>query len=161
MYRMIMASGYDVVCGSRYARGGRQLGGPRLKRFLSRMAGLSLHYVTGLPTHDATNNYKMYRKSYLDEVSIESRAGFEIGLELVVKAFVHGYRVGEVPTTWRDRSAGQSRFRLWQWLPHYLRWYIYAFRRFMPRSRRVPPRDPVVAAARHADTIHAKTKGLH
>jgi len=33
-------------------------------------------------------------------------------------------RVDEVPTTWRDRAAGESRFRLWRWIPHYLRWYL-------------------------------------
>jgi len=38
-------------------------------------------------------------------------------------ARVLGMRVAEVPTTWRDRTAGQSRFQLWQWLPRYLRWY--------------------------------------
>ena len=32
-------------------------------------------------------------------------------------------QVAEVPTTWRDRTAGQSRFKLWNWLPRYLYWY--------------------------------------
>ena len=34
-----------------------------------------------------------------------------------------GMRLAEVPTTWRDRTAGESRFRLWKWLPRYLHWY--------------------------------------
>ena len=45
--------GADVVAASRYMRGGRQVGGPRLKRLLSRVAGLSLHWVAGVPIHDA------------------------------------------------------------------------------------------------------------
>jgi hypothetical protein len=93
------------------------------------MAGLSLHYLSGIPTHDATNNFKMYRGSFLKSIQIESQAGFEIGLELVSKAFVGGYRIGEIPTTWRDRVAGASRFKVIEWMPHYLRWYRYAFRR--------------------------------
>ena len=60
---------------------------------------------------------------------IQSQAGFEIGLEMVVKAYVGGYRIGEIPTTWHDRVAGTSRFNIRKWLPHYLRWYRYAFRR--------------------------------
>lgn len=128
MYAGIESGAYDVVCGSRYMRGGKQIGGPPLKSFLSRMAGLSLHRLAGLPTHDATSNFKMYRGSFLAATPIESKAGFEIGLELVVKAYVGGYRVGEVPTVWTDRVAGESRFKLWEWMPHYLKWYAYAFR---------------------------------
>jgi hypothetical protein len=37
--------------------------------------------------------------------------------------------VKEVPTTWHDRTTGQSRFRLFAWMPHYLRWYLKAFRK--------------------------------
>jgi dolichol-phosphate mannosyltransferase len=115
--------GADVVAGSRYMRGGHQLGGPILKRTMSRAAGLSLHWLGGVPVHDATSNYRLYSKRLLNQVTIESTGGFELGLELTVKAHLLGLRVDEVPTTWRDRTAGQSRFRLWQWLPRYLRWY--------------------------------------
>ena len=115
--------GADVVAGSRYMRGGRQLGGPLLKRTMSRAAGLSLHWLGGLPIHDATSNFRLYSKRLLNQVTIESRGGFELGLELTVKAYRLGMRVAEVPTTWSDRTAGQSRFRLWQWLPRYLHWY--------------------------------------
>jgi glycosyltransferase involved in cell wall biosynthesis len=116
-------SGADVVAGSRYMRGGHQLGGPLLKRTMSRVAGLSLHWLGGLPVHDAKRNFRMYSRRLLDRVTIESQGGFEIGIELTVKAYLLGMRVAEVPTTWRDRTAGQSRFRLWRWLPRYMHWY--------------------------------------
>jgi dolichol-phosphate mannosyltransferase len=115
--------GADVVAGSRYMKGGHQVGGPLLKRTMSRLAGLSLHWLGGLPIHDATSNYRLYSKRLLQKVTIESTGGFELGLELTVKAFVLGMRVAEVPTTWSDRTAGESRFRLWKWLPRYLHWY--------------------------------------
>jgi glycosyltransferase involved in cell wall biosynthesis len=116
-------SGADVVAGSRYMRGGGQVGGPLLKRTMSRVAGLSLHWLGGLPIHDATSNYRLYSKRLLEKVTIESTGGFELGLELTVKAYALGMRVAEVPTTWRDRTAGESRFKLWKWLPRYLHWY--------------------------------------
>jgi len=122
MYELARA-GADVVAGSRYMRGGRQLGGPLLKRTMSRTAGLSLHWLGGVPVHDATSNFRLYSKRLLNQVTIESTGGFELGIELTVKAHLLGMRVAEVPTTWRDRTAGQSRFRLWQWLPRYLKWY--------------------------------------
>ena len=120
--------GADVVAASRYMPGGRQLGGSRLKTLLSRAAGFTLHHIARLPIHDATSNFRLYRRSFLDSVSIESRSGFELALELTVKAHRAGRRITEVPTTWRDRTAGASRFRLRKWLPQYLRWYLLAFR---------------------------------
>ena len=119
--------GADIVAASRYVRGGRQIGGPLLKRFLSRVAGLTLHWFAGVPTHDPTNNFKLYRRSFLDATPIESTAGFELALELTVKATLSGRRIAEVPTTWRDRTSGQSNFKLRKWLPHYLHWYRVAF----------------------------------
>jgi dolichol-phosphate mannosyltransferase len=118
--------GFKVVCGSRYMKGGRQEGGPFLKRLLSRLAGVSLNWFFGFPVHDATNNFRLYDKALLDEVKIESRGGFELALEITVKAHKKGFPICEVPTIWRDRTAGQSRFKLWKWLPNYLRWYFYA-----------------------------------
>jgi glycosyltransferase involved in cell wall biosynthesis len=120
-------SGADVVAASRYMRGGRQVGGPLLKRSMSRIAGLTLFWFAGVPTHDPTNNFKLYSRRFLDAVTIESTAGFELALELTVKATGMGRAVVEVPTTWRDRTAGQSNFNLRKWLPHYLHWYRVAF----------------------------------
>jgi glycosyltransferase involved in cell wall biosynthesis len=121
-------NGADVVAASRYMRGGGQFGGPLLKRTMSRLAGLSLHYVGGIGTHDPTSNYKLYSRQLLDRVTIESEAGFELALELTVKAHMSGLRVSELPSTWRDRTAGESRFQIAKWLPHYLRWYFLAMR---------------------------------
>lgn len=115
-----------VVSGSRYMPGGSQSGGPLLKRTLSHAAGVSLDWIAGIGTKDATNNFRAYSKEYLDSVTIESRAGFEIALELTVKAHLSGRRVGEIPSSWVDRSAGKSRFRLWKWLPSYLGWWLRA-----------------------------------
>jgi dolichol-phosphate mannosyltransferase len=130
----LIHQGYDVVCGSRYMPGGRQIGGPVLKGLLSRAAGISLHWLAGVPTRDVTNSFKMYRTAFLRSLTFESSGGFEIGMEAVVKAYVGGGRIAEVPSTWTDRVAGQSRFRLWTWLPKYLRWYLYAFRGRFRRS---------------------------
>lgn len=117
----------DIVCASRYMAGGSQQGGPLLKGMMSRFAGVLLYHIAGLPTHDPTNSFKLYRKSFLEKMTVESSGGFEIGLELVVKAFTQGYRVSEVPTAWTDRTAGKSNFKLMKWLPHYLHWFFLPF----------------------------------
>jgi dolichol-phosphate mannosyltransferase len=139
----LVEQGADVACASRYSPGGKQVGGPFVKGLLSKIAGLSLSALTGLPTRDPTNSFKAYKKSYLDQTPIESSAGFCLGLELTVKAHFRGGQVSEVPAHWYDRTAGQSRFMLRQWLPHYLRWYVWALRaRFTEHRARVGRSDP-------------------
>lgn len=133
MYRLAF-EGADVVAGSRYMRGGGQQGGPLVKRTLSRAAGLSLHYVAGVGTHDPTSNFKLYSRRLLRAVQIESTGGFELALELTVKAHLAGFKVAEVPSHWSDRTAGESRFQLRRWLPHYLRWYRQAMLARIPFS---------------------------
>jgi hypothetical protein len=71
---------------------------------------------------DATNSFKAYSTDFVREVGIESRGGFEIGLELTAKARRMCLAVAEVPTIWLDRTAGKSNFQLRKWIPEYLRW---------------------------------------
>ncbi len=136
----LATEGCDLVCGSRYMSGGDQIGAPRLKAFLSSSAGRSLHLLTRLPVHDATNSFRLYNRDLLRSVRIESTGGFEIGLELTVKAYLQGRRLGEVPTTWRERATGESKFNFRKWLPSYMRWYFYLLARapFGIRFRTLP-----------------------
>ena len=117
--------GFDLVAASRYMKGGHQIGGPRFKQLLTRTAGLSLHYLFGLPTHDATNSFRLYSKKFLRSIKIESDGGFELATELTVKAHFSGYKVTEVPTTWTYLDK-ESRFYLKKWLPKYFKWYLWA-----------------------------------
>ena len=120
-----------IVCGSRYMKGGEMHGGPFFKGILSRIAGLSLYYLARVKTHDATNAFKLYKKEFLDSIKIESNAGFELGLELVVKAHLANKLICEVPTSWTDRASGESHFRLFLWMPYYLKWYFKAYKKLL------------------------------
>jgi len=117
--------GFDVVCGSRYVSGGQRLGGSKLKAFLSRNGGKSLNLLLGIPTHDIANAFKMYRKKVIDNINIES-SGFEISMELPIKAYYLGYKITEVPTIWRERSKGKSSFKVFKLLPKYIKLYLWA-----------------------------------
>jgi dolichol-phosphate mannosyltransferase len=123
----LVERGVVVAAASRYMPGGQQVGGPRVKRTLSRYAGRSLHLLARVGTRDATNSFKAYSTDFVRQVGIDSRTGFEIGLELTVKATRLRLPVAEIPTVWLDRSLGDSRFRLVHWLPSYLHWYWQAF----------------------------------
>jgi len=123
----LVERGVVVAAASRYMPGGQQVGGPFLKSLLSRLAGLTLYWFARVGTRDATNSFKAYDRHFVREVGIDSRAGFEIGLELVAKARRRRLPVAEIPTIWLERQTGVSNFKLAAWIPRYLRWYWYAF----------------------------------
>jgi len=123
----LVDAGAVVAAASRYAPGGRQVGGPAVKRALSRLAGRSLRLLAGTGTSDATNSFKAYSTAFVREVGIETTRGFAVGIELTAKAHRLRRPVAELPTTWVDRRPGESAFRLIAWLPEYLRWYRRCF----------------------------------
>ena len=121
--------GFDLVCASRYIKNGKRTGGPVLKGFLSFFACYTLKLLTGIPTHDATNAFKCFRANVLKKITIESASGFEFALELTVKSFSLGYKIAEIPTKWKEREKGNSKFNLLRIFPMYLRWYLYAVKK--------------------------------
>lgn len=120
-----ISEGYDVVCGSRYINGGARLGGSKIKGFFSSFVGRSLYFLLGLPTQDIANAFKMYRKEVIDAIEIESK-GFEISMEMPLKAYYLGFKITEVPTVWRERTKGKSSFKMFKLLPNYLKFYLWA-----------------------------------
>jgi dolichol-phosphate mannosyltransferase len=121
--------GVAVAAASRYMPGGQQVGGPVLKGMLSKLAGRSLRILTHIGTRDPTNSFKAYSTEFVHAVGIDSRGGFEIGIELTAKAKRLRMPVAEIPTIWLDRQAGMSNFKVAKWIPGYLRWYLFAFGR--------------------------------
>src|SRR5215831_18208559 len=125
----LVERGVAVAAASRYMPGGQQVGGPLLKGTLSRLAGRSLRVFTHIGTRDPTNSFKAYSTEFVRQVGIDSREGFEIGIELTAKAKRLRLPVAEIPTIWLDRQAGLSNFKVAKWIPGYLRWYLFAFGR--------------------------------
>lgn len=123
----LVERGTVIAAASRYAPGGQQVGGPMLKSFLSSLAGRSLFWFARIGTKDATNSFKAYSTEFVRSVGIDSRSGFEIGLELTAKAKRLRLPVAEIPTIWLERATGVSNFKLAAWIPRYLRWYRFAF----------------------------------
>jgi dolichol-phosphate mannosyltransferase len=123
----LVERGVVVAAASRYMPSGQQVGGPLVKRMMSRTAGRTLYWFARVGTRDATNSFKAYNRDFVEQVGIESEDGFEIGLELTAKARRLRRPVAEIPTIWLDRPAGDSNFKVVKWLPKYLRWWRFAF----------------------------------
>lgn len=120
-----MSAGYDVVCGSRYIKEGARNGGSKFKGALSSLAGKTLYYLLGIPTHDIANAFKLYSSNVLEKVNIES-SGFEVSMEIPLKAYYLGFKITEVPTVWNERTKGKSNFKIFKLLPSYLKLYFWS-----------------------------------
>jgi glycosyltransferase involved in cell wall biosynthesis len=139
------ANGCDIVCASRFMAGGSMVDCPWLKAFLVRAGNFTLYHVARLPTHDASNGFRLFSRRAVDEIAIESGRGFCYSIELLVKCHRLGWRIGEVPARWFQRAHGTSRFQVINWLPDYLRWYAYAFATtYLMRSGESVPRRHTV-----------------
>jgi len=123
----LIKGGCDIACASRFMPGGAMIGCPWLKAVLVRSSAWALHHLAGVPTRDASNGFRMFSRRALDTLPIESTQGFTYSIELLVKCQRLGWKIGEAPAVWIERSKGQSRFKVLAWLPAYLRWFFYAF----------------------------------
>ncbi len=139
MYELA-GKGYDIVCASRYSLGGKKLGGAFLKSFLSKIAGLTTPLFLGIPTSDLTNGFKMYNKKIFKRINIESLGGWEFTMEILIKAHLLGFKIIDTPSTWKERPSGKSKFKLLEWLPKYIYWYLRGIsqRSKLALKRRIP-----------------------
>ena len=119
---LLVERGLTVSVASRYSKGGQFVGKKGLKYFLSKYSGIFLYYFLRIGTKDPSNMFKAYDKNFLDKINIESSVGFTLGLELVVKAKLNKKSIGEIPTIWIDRTFGESKFNLSEFIPKYLYW---------------------------------------
>ncbi|RKY30168.1 MAG: glycosyltransferase family 2 protein [Candidatus Omnitrophota bacterium] len=135
MYELAYSGGYDIVCGSRYMKGGRKQGGPKLKTFFSRFVGLSLNMLIGIPTKDISNSFKLYRREVIEKTHPESD-GFEISVEIPLKAYFLGYKITEIPTVWVDRKEGKSKFNVFKQCKRYLGLYLWAIKKKITNAKK-------------------------
>lgn len=117
---------FDIVCPSRYTKGGRQELNAHFKVWLPKTAGNLLKLFTGIKTNDPTNSYKMYSKKILKKMHLKSEISFSITLEIVSKAHLLGGRIAEIPTVWKDRQHGKTHFKLGRSIVAYSPWFLLA-----------------------------------
>ena len=122
---MQYTNGCDVVVASRFMKGGSMAGCPPLKSFLVRTASKTLYLFSSIPVQDASNGFRLFSRRILNSVAIESNTGFTYSIELLVKCKRLGWKIGEIPACWEERSKGRSRFQVVKWTPSYIKWYLY------------------------------------
>ena len=132
----LMNEGCDFVSCTRYAHGGRRLGGSWIGGVLSRAANRWFCRLSGLGLTDATTGIKMFRRELFTTLDLQARPiGWAVTFEMAIKAQLAGLTLGEVPIVSIDRLyGGQSTFVLGPWVSEYLRWFLWGLR----RSRQTP-----------------------
>jgi glycosyltransferase involved in cell wall biosynthesis len=126
----LMDQGCDLVSCTRYARGGRRLGGSRVGGVLSRAANAMFHALTGSVLTDSTTGIKMVRRTIFDRLDLRAApVGWAVAFEMAIKAQLAGLQLGEVPIVSIDRLyGGESTFRLGPWVLEYLKWFWFGVR---------------------------------
>ena len=127
--------GYEVVCPSRFVKGGEMIGNPIIKGFLTRLVSFFLYNFTSFPIKDPTNSFRLFSKKLIDNIQVESQKGFTLSLELTANAHRLGYKMIEIPTIWKERNKGKSRFKLFSFIPPYLRWFFYIMKTSISKNK--------------------------
>lgn len=140
----LMDRGCDLVSCTRYARGGRRLGGSLIGGLLSRAANALFQRLSGTVLSDATTGIKMFRRPLLERFQLEAEPrGWAVAFELAIKTQLAGLQMGEVPIISIDRLyGGESTFRLGPWLVEYAKWFFWGMRALW--GSKLPPRPIMV-----------------
>ncbi len=101
----------DLVLGSRWVDGGAVVQWPPWRRVLSRGGNLYTRLALRLPVRDATGGFRVFRADVLRGIPLEdvSSAGYCFQVDLVFRTASAGFRVLEVPITFRERTRGDSK----------------------------------------------------
>jgi len=104
-------NGFDVVVGSRYIRGGGVENWGLHRRAMSRGANLVASTVLGVAVGDMTTGYRCYRKAVLQELDLDSirSDGYSFLEEILFYCDQKGFRIGETPIIFVDRTHGSSK----------------------------------------------------
>lgn len=105
------AAGYDLVVGSRYVPGGAVEGWPLLRKVLSYAANLLAHLVLGVSVRDCTAGFRCYRRHVLETVDLDGifSSGYSFLIEMAFHVQRAGFRIGETPITFVNRTEGASK----------------------------------------------------
>ena len=101
----------DLAIGSRYVDGGGVADWGVLRRAVSRGGGSYARLILGFPVNDPTGGFKAFRRDVLESIDLDSvdAIGYAFQVEMTYRAIQAGFRVIEVPITFRDRRVGESK----------------------------------------------------
>jgi dolichol-phosphate mannosyltransferase len=101
----------DLVIGSRYIYGGGTPNWSILRRLISGGGNIFARFMLGIPVHDCTAGYRLYRRRVLENIDLDriQSQGYAFQIELVYRVRQHGFKIVETPIVFMDRRVGKSK----------------------------------------------------
>jgi|TARA_B100001971_G_C18102376_1_gene489601 glycosyltransferase involved in cell wall biosynthesis len=133
----LMDEGCDLVNATRYAYGGRNMGGIFISRILSKISNKLFYVLSGSALTDPTLGVKMFRRSLFNQLKLESKpVGWAVSFEFAIKAQLAGWKLGEVPMISINRFyGGKSSFKFGPWVVEYTKWFLWGFKHLHSSGR--------------------------
>lgn len=134
----------DFIIGSRYMPGGRS-DYTGYRRFVSVAANTWARLLLGIPLHEFTTSFRCFRVSALERVNFEKmhNQGYSFFMETVYRLNQAGLRIDEVPITFRDRFAGDSKIPRLEIIRGMAKILHLTASRLMQRKMRAPDSHPL------------------
>lgn len=103
--------GKDLVVGSRYTKGGKVVNWPWDRIFISKGGALYTKMITWMPVNDPTAGFVCYNRRVLEKIPLDKVhfVGYAFQIEMKYRAWKLGFKIGEVPITFKDRKEGVSK----------------------------------------------------
>ena len=105
------SKGKDLIVGSRYTKGGKVVNWPWDRIFISKGGALYTKMITWMPVNDPTAGFVCYNRRVLEKIPLDKVhfVGYAFQIEMKYRAWKLGFKIGEVPITFKDRKEGVSK----------------------------------------------------
>jgi dolichol-phosphate mannosyltransferase len=143
LYLRVLEAGYDCAFGSRFMPGAVVHDYPRLKLAINRLVNAGIRVLFRHGYNDTTNAFKAYRREVVDHLQPLISPHFNLTVEMPLKAMTRGFSYAIVPTSWTNRTAGESKLQLKEMGSRYLFIILYVFfEQHLTRGDYRPERSP-------------------
>ena len=104
----------DLCIGSRYINGGKVENWPRSRWLISYFASIYVRIILFMNIKDTTAGFKCYNSSVLKKINLDNIwfMGYAFQIEMKYSAYKLGFKLKEIPITFKDRQFGESKMNM-------------------------------------------------
>ena len=111
LYEACDSDGASLSIGSRYKTGVNVVNWPMDRVLLSWLASKYVRFITGMSISDTTAGFVCYKREVLEKINLDKIqfVGYAFQIEMKFKAYLHKFKITEVPVIFTDRTMGESK----------------------------------------------------